>query len=166
MAKLRGNPNSDVNPTIIKSGNPDGIGQKFRELRKRFVKAREQRIESDTIEETKKLKETEKKLERRLRIESKRSVQRQKLAEAELRLETVKQKERETKAKLEKFTATGKVKGALVLGVKRFREDIRKRKEFLKTPEGQKRIKEAKQRRKKFFQRIKKGVKAFEKVKL
>ncbi len=165
MAKLnRGNPNSDVNPTIVKS-NP-GISERFKSFRERLAKAKQKRIEADTVEETKKLRVAEKRLESQLKVETKRAKQREKTSAAELKLEAVKQRERETKEKLEKFTVTGKLKGRIKLGAQKFAKSRAERKEFLATPLGQQRIKEAKERRASFFKKVKKGAKAFGKVKL
>lgn len=162
MAKLSGNPKSDINPTIV----GPGISARFKAFREKLAKAKQKRTEAATVEETRKLRIAEERLESQLKVETKKAAQAEKLAQAELRLEAVKQQERATREKLEKFTIKGKIKGRIKLGAKKFIEARAARKAFLKTPLGKQRIKEAKERRKKFFKAIRKGGKKFGEAKL
>ncbi len=145
MAKLRGNPNSDVNPTII---------GKIKVLSQRFREAREERIQAKTASETAKLKVLEMQLSKRLKVESKRQKELEVLREKTERLESIREQEKKTRQALESFTVRGKIKARLKSGVKLIQEDIAKRRAFLKTPEGQRQVKAARERRQKFFKKL------------
>ena len=146
MAKLnRGNPNSDVQPTIV---------GKIKVLAQRFRETREARIEATTKQETQKLKTLEMQLSKRLKIEEKRQKGLEVLREKTEKLEAIKVQEAKTRQALESFTVRGKIKSRLKSGVKLIQEDIAKRRAFLKTPEGQRQVKAARERRQKFFKKL------------
>lgn len=145
MAKLRGNPNSDVTPTII--GKIKVLSQKFRE-------AREARLEATTKQEDKNLRILEKQLSKRIKIEQKRQKGLEVLRGKTEKLEAIRQQEAKTRQALESFTVKGKIKARLKSGVKLIQQDIAKRRAFLKTPEGQMQVKVARERRQKFFKKL------------
>ena len=70
------------------------------------------------------------------------------------KLDTIRAQEAKTRQALESFTVKGKIKARLKSGVKLIQEDIAKRRAFLKTPEGQRQVKAARERRSKFFKKI------------
>ena len=145
MAKLnRGNPNSDVNPTII--GKVKILAQRFRE-------AREKRVDASTAQETKKLKVLEMQLSKRLKVEQKRQKELEALRVKTEKLDAIRNQEAKTRQALESFTVKGKIKSRLKSGVRLIKEDISKRRAFLKTPEGQQQVKAARERRQKFFKK-------------
>ncbi len=145
MAKLRGNPNSDVQPTIL---------GKIKVLAQRFRETREARIEATTKQETQKLKTLETQLSKRIKIEEKRQKELEILRVKTERLEAIRTQGAKTRQALESFTVRGKIKSRLKLGVKLIQKDIAKRREFLKTPEGQRQVKVARERRVKFFKKL------------